>query len=103
MDKVKYVVLTPTPVTQGNQAVRYNGQGQSAVILDEGQRCHRDFKTPLLQYLRYSRWLVVLSAPLIYLCLIPFLLLDLFNHSVSRSLFPDLWNPESPSRGLSDL
>lgn len=45
-------------------------------------------KLPLWRYLQHSRVLVVLSAPLIYLCLIPFLLLDLLISIYQVACFP---------------
>jgi hypothetical protein len=38
---------------------------------------HRRFKTSLWRHIRDTQFLVVLSVPLIYLCVVPFLLLDL--------------------------
>lgn len=37
---------------------------------------HRRLKTSSWKHLRNTRWLVILSSPLIYACVIPFLLLD---------------------------
>lgn len=42
----------------------------------ETRREHRRLKTSSLKHLRTTRWPVILSSPLIYLCVIPFLLLD---------------------------
>jgi hypothetical protein len=49
---------------------------------------HRLLKTPLWEYLRRTRPLVLLSVPLIYLCAIPFLLLDLFVALYQAICFP---------------
>lgn len=43
---------------------------------------------PLREYVLHSRLLVALTAPLIYLCLIPFLLLDLFVTTYQTVCFP---------------
>ena len=45
---------------------------------EEIKREHRRLKTSLFRYLRQSRFFVILTAPFIYACIIPFLLLDLF-------------------------
>ena len=36
----------------------------------------RPFKTTVWKHLRSARWLVILSVPLIYACVVPFLMLD---------------------------
>jgi hypothetical protein len=48
------------------------------VVLRRNQREHRRLKTSLWRYVRRSRFFVALTSPLIYGCIIPFLLLDLF-------------------------
>lgn len=37
---------------------------------------HRQFKTSSWKHLRKTQWLVILSSPLIYACVLPFLMLD---------------------------
>ena len=54
----------------------------------ETRREHRLLKTPLWKYLRRVRPLVLLSVPIIYLCAIPFLLLDLFVALYQAICFP---------------
>jgi hypothetical protein len=58
------------------------------VFSDEELRAHRNLKTPLCLYLQHSRLLAALSAPLIYLCLIPFLLLDILISLYQAICFP---------------
>ena len=48
----------------------------------------QSLRTPLGSYLRHSRWLVVLSSPLIYLCFLAFLLLDLSISTYQAVCFP---------------
>lgn len=54
----------------------------------ETRREHCLLKTPLWEYLRRVRPLVLLSVPIIYLCAIPFLLLDLFVLLYQAICFP---------------
>jgi hypothetical protein len=54
----------------------------------EARREHHLLKTPLWKYLRRVRPLVLLSVPIIYLCAIPFLLLDLFVALYQAICFP---------------
>lgn len=61
---------------------------KSTVFSEEMQSVHRNFKTPLWQYVRHSRFLVAVSAPLIYLCLVTFVLLDIFVSTYQAVCFP---------------
>ena len=54
----------------------------------ETLREHRLLKTPLWKHLRSTRVLVLLSVPMIYLCAIPFLLLDLSVTIYQAVCFP---------------
>jgi len=82
VDKPKIEVIDLPPVISNELPER------KIVFSDEEQRAHRRLKTPLWQYLWHSPFLVVLSAPLIYICLIPFLLLDAFVSIYQRVCFP---------------
>jgi hypothetical protein len=75
-------VVDSTPVAD------YKIEGRRVVFSDEAKIAHRNSKTPLWEYLRHSRLLVALSAPLIYLCLVPFLLLDLLIFVYQVICFP---------------
>ena len=55
---------------------------------EEIQREHRRLKTSLWRYIRSSRFFVALTAPLIYGCIVPFLLLDLFVTIYQAFSFP---------------
>lgn len=48
----------------------------------------RESRTPLGHYLWHSRFLVLLTLPLIYICVIPFLLLDAAISLYQRVCFP---------------
>ena len=58
------------------------------VFSPEEQAHHRRFKTPTWHYLLHSRLFVLLSAPFIYLCVVPFLMLDLFITTYQAVCFP---------------
>ena len=51
-------------------------------------RAQAESHAPLWKYLKNARWQVVASSPFIYLCLIPFLLLDLFMSIYQSVCFP---------------
>lgn len=53
----------------------------------ETRREHCLLKTPLWEYLRRVRPLVLLSVPIIYLCAIPFLLLACSSCSIRQFAF----------------
>jgi len=55
---------------------------------DQELREHRLLRTSLCGYLLHSRFLVVLTSPLIYACVIPFLLLDIFISIYQAACFP---------------
>lgn len=55
---------------------------------DEELREHRLFRTSLWKCLLHSRFLVVLTSPLIYACVIPFLLMDIFISIYQAACFP---------------
>lgn len=57
-------------------------------LADEFLRQQRRYKTGLFRYLRHSRILVLLTAPLIYLGWIPFLLMDFFVSVYQTICFP---------------
>jgi len=61
---------------------------QSTSFSQEVLNQHRLLKTPLWSHLRATRWLVILSVPLLYLCVLPFLLLDLFVALYQWVCFP---------------
>jgi hypothetical protein len=65
------------------------GGDQAAISFSrETLKEHRRFKTSLWGHVRKARLLVVLSAPLVYACAIPFLLLDLAVTLYQAVCFP---------------
>jgi len=63
---------------------------------EEIKREQRKLKTSLWRYIRQSRFFVALTAPLIYACIIPFLLLDLFVTVYQAFSFPIYGIPKVP-------
>jgi hypothetical protein len=59
---------------------------------------HRELKTRLLRYIVGARVLIVLTAPVIYLMLVPFVLLDLFITIYQAVCFP-VYGIEKVRRG----
>jgi hypothetical protein len=55
---------------------------------EEIKREHRRLKTSLFRYVLPSRFFVVVTAPFIYACIIPFALLDLFVSTYQAVCFP---------------
>jgi hypothetical protein len=73
---------------QQSQAFRYQLIQGKAKFEDEILAVHRAWKRGLGSYLLQSRILVALTAPVIYLGVIPFALLDLFLVVYQGSCFP---------------
>lgn len=61
---------------------------RKAELAEEFARQQRRYKTGLFRFLIRSRLLVILSAPVIYACWIPFLLMDLFVSTYQFVCFP---------------
>jgi hypothetical protein len=55
---------------------------------EEIKREHRRLKTSLFRYAIQSRFFAILTAPFIYACFIPFVLLDLFVSAYQAVCFP---------------
>ena len=65
---------------------------------DEIKREHRRLKTSLLRYIAGSRVLAILTAPFIYACIVPFMLLDLFVSTYQAVCFPVYGIPKARRR-----
>ncbi len=61
---------------------------KKAELAEEFARQQRRYKTGLFRFLIRSRFLVILTAPVIYACWVPFLLLDLFVSVYQAICFP---------------
>jgi hypothetical protein len=66
----------------------YEWRDGVARFSEEMKREQRRLKTSLWRYIRSSRFFVALTSPLIYGCIIPFLLLDLFVTIYQAFSFP---------------
>ncbi|HUJ80871.1 MAG TPA: hypothetical protein VLW83_03255 [Candidatus Acidoferrales bacterium] len=65
---------------------------------EEIKREHRKLKTSLARYIVHSRFLALLTAPFIYSCFIPFVLLDLFVSVYQAICFPVYGIPKARRR-----
>jgi hypothetical protein len=70
------------------EAFRYRLENGRIIFDEEARRRHRAFRVRLSDFLRNTRPLVVLSAPVIYSLIIPFALLDLMVTIYQRICFP---------------
>ena len=79
---------TPVPGSEPDLFPMYPTKGNRPVFPEDVRATHRKVRTPLWRYLLEARPLAILTAPLIYLCLIAFLLLD-FSVSLYQAIcFP---------------
>ena len=67
---------------------RYSLKNGRVVFEAEMRRRHREFRVRLGTFLRNTRPMVVLSAPVIYSLIVPFVLLDLFVTLYQAVCFP---------------
>ncbi len=74
--------------TRRRAQFRYRLENDRVVFESEIRRHHREFRVRLGTFLRQTRPLVVLSAPVIYSLILPFALLDLFVTLYQRICFP---------------
>lgn len=74
--------------TRRRAQFRYRLENDRVVFESEIRRHHREFRVRLGAFLRQTRPLVVLSAPVIYSLILPFVLLDLFVTLYQRICFP---------------
>ena len=65
---------------------------------EEIKREHRRLKTALIPYLLHSRFFAILTAPFIYVLIIPFSLLDLFVSTYQAVCFPVYGIPKARRR-----
>jgi hypothetical protein len=65
---------------------------------EEIKREHRRLKTSLFRYVLQSRFFVIMTAPFIYACIIPFALLDLFVSAYQAVCFPAYGIPKARRR-----
>jgi len=78
--------------------LRFGLERGRVVFEEEVRRRHLEMKTALAKYVFSARPLVVLSAPVIYSLIIPFVLLDLFVTVYQTICFP-IYGIEKVKRG----
>jgi hypothetical protein len=88
MNDSSQVVTAPVPNAEADLFPMYAMKGHAPVFPDNVKEAHRKTRTPLVRYVLSARPLAILTAPLIYLCLIAFLLLDLFVSLYQAICFP---------------
>src|SRR6056297_1129696 len=69
-------------------AFRYEFENGRVVFEAEARRHHREMRVRLLTFLRHARPMTVITAPVIYAMIVPFVLLDLFVTIYQRVCFP---------------
>lgn len=69
-------------------AFRYSVDNGRVVFEAEMRRRHREMRVRLRDFLRHTRPMVVITAPVIYAMIVPFALLDLFVTIYQRVCFP---------------
>ncbi|WP_294621172.1 hypothetical protein [uncultured Roseovarius sp.] len=74
--------------TRRRKQFRYSLQNGRVEFESEIRKQHRAFRVRLSTFLRRTRPMVVLTAPVIYSLIIPFVLLDLFVTLYQRICFP---------------
>jgi hypothetical protein len=62
------------------------------------KREHSKLKTSLFKYVLHSRFFAIVTAPFIYICIIPFALLDLFVSTYQAVCFPVYGIPKARRR-----
>lgn len=77
-----------TALEEKERAFRYHWEHGKAKFEEGALSGHRKLKLGLPSYILHSRFLVLVTAPLIYLGLIPFFLLDLFLALFEGVCFP---------------
>ncbi len=79
-------------------AFNYRLQKNKVIFTEEVKRQHEALKTRLWAYMRHARPLSVLTAPVIYSLIIPFVLLDLFATVFQAVCFPVYQIPKVPRK-----
>jgi len=77
-----------TEIDARRDAIRYRFEGARVVFEDDLRRTHRTARENLTDFLKRTRLLVVLTAPLIYALIVPLVLLDLCVSLYAAVCFP---------------
>ena len=70
------------------EALRFHIENKRIVFEQEVRRIHRSIKTHAAKYLLQANPLIVLTAPVIYSMIVPFVLLDVFVMTYQAICFP---------------
>lgn len=81
-------LTTPGAAEDDNSSPFYELREHGVWFSEEIKQEHRRLKASLRHYVRHSRFFVALTAPFIYACIFPFLLLDLFVTAYQAFSFP---------------
>jgi hypothetical protein len=76
----------------------YEWRKGKAWFSEEMKREHRKLRTSLFQYFLHSRFMAFLTSPFIYICIIPFAMLDLFISIYQGVCFPVYGIPKARRR-----
>ena len=85
-------------IARRSAAFRYRLENNKVVFEREALLAHRRARVRLLEFLKATRPLVVLTAPVIYALIVPFALLDLFVWVYQAVCFPVYGIPKVPRR-----
>jgi hypothetical protein len=75
-------------LSKRREALRYHIENRKFVFAEEVLKVQRVIKTKLSAYIRNANPLIVLTAPVIYALIIPFVLMDLFVMAYQAICFP---------------
>ncbi len=75
-------------LTKRREALRYRIENSKIVFADEVLKVQRAIKVSLARYIRNANPMVVLTAPVIYSLIVPFVVLDLFVMAYQAICFP---------------
>jgi len=73
---------------QRKEGLKYIIQDGKIVFEREALSLHRNLKVSASHYIKEARWIVILTSPVIYSLIIPFVLLDLFVTIYQTICFP---------------
>ncbi len=75
-------------LTRRSAALRYQFENGRVVFEAEVKRRHREMRVRFLTFLRQTRPMTVITAPMIYSLIVPFVLLDIFVMLYQAVCFP---------------
>ncbi len=77
-----------TVIQEQQEQLHYRLEGSRVRFEENLRRLHREMKVGVFAWLRESEWRNVLSAPFVYIMIIPFLALDVFVTIYQAVCFP---------------